>query len=271
MYKIAEAVPEHIPELKKIWKECFGDSDEYIDFFFKNKFFHTGCVALTENSIPVGCAYLLPVRSEEYGNTKQGYYVYAVGILKEHRGKGLFKKMHECIYEYVRSNNMFLILCPANEKLCNYYKRLGYIENAFVSEISLTKANNPPQYKTYKLTPDKFFKMRENEFSNLIEWDENSLSYILKENKFAGGDAIVIKNADEEFYFVFRSENGILKILESNVPCEKAQEFTDFLCEKYGAEKATWVIPKRNDRPKILYGLTLNLIKGDYYFNFILN
>ena len=27
-----------IPQLKSIWKVCFGDSDEYIDFFFDHMF-----------------------------------------------------------------------------------------------------------------------------------------------------------------------------------------------------------------------------------------
>ena len=271
MYKVADAVAEHIPELKNIWKQCFGDSDEYIDFFFENRFSDIRTIVLTKDSVPVGSAYLMPVSAIEYGSPKKGYYVYAVGILEDHRGKGLFKKIHEYICEYIRKYNMFLILCPANEKLCNYYKSLGYIENVFVSEITLSNANSKPSYEVRKLTPAQLFKMRENKFSNLICWDENALSYILKENEFALGDALFIKKEADDFYFVLRNENGILKILESNIPYEKTQEFTDFLCEKYNTEKATWIIQKMNGKPNILYGLTLNLVKDDYYFNFILN
>lgn len=271
MYKVTDAVPEHIPELKNIWKQCFGDSDEYVDFFFENKVSDVRTIVLTKDTVPVGSAYFLPVRTNEYGYLKQGYYVYAVGILEEHRGNGLFKKIHEYIYEYVRKHNMFLILCPANEKLCNYYKSLGYIENAFVSEITLSRKNCKSSYETCKLTPAQLFKMRGNKFTNLICWDKNALSYILKENEFVHGDAFFIKKETEDFYFVLRKENGILKILESNIPHEKIQEFTDFLCQRYNTEKAKWIIPSKNAEPKILYGLTLNLVKDDYYFNFILN
>ncbi len=36
--EFTHAVREDIPALRKIWEQCFGDSEVYLDFYFRNRF-----------------------------------------------------------------------------------------------------------------------------------------------------------------------------------------------------------------------------------------
>lgn len=270
---ITIANESHIPYLKEIWRLCFGDSKEYIDFFFKNRF--DTCIGITAlyNGKPIAGMYLMPVTTYEYGVLKSGYYAYAIGILPEYRGNGIYAYIQSKLYDYVRDNDKFIILCPANEKLCEYYKSLGYIENAYVSERVYTINENLKNYGTRELITSDYERLRKSytEDKNAIIWNNNALRYVLLENKFTSGENLLIDYNDTEIFAVIRKNANSLVITESNAPPETRQALTDFLCTHFNVEKIKWITPDEGKNNRILYGLSCNLKKDYYYLNLILN
>lgn len=267
MIEFSKASSEHIPDLKKIWKICFDDENIYIDFFFENKFPSCSCMVATDNGNVIGCVYLMPVSTYEYGTKKKGFYGYAIGILPEYRGRGIYARMDALIYDYIVKNNMFYILSPANEKLCNFYKSLGFTENAFVSERILSSAEKTEAYNSNKLSAEDYYRLRN--FENMIFWDKASLKYALLENEFVGGENLYIPSID--IFVLVRKQDDFLIVIESNVTKENIQKVTDYLCERYNTSKIRWILPPSFDGSKILYGLSRNLKKDNYYLNLILN
>lgn len=275
MYTLAKANASHIRALKHIWQICFDDTKEYIEFFFEKCFPMTKCIVLLCDNLPVGAMYLMDIHTTEYDTFKKGFYIYAVGILPEHRGKGLFKLMHDALSQYLLSNNLFAALCPANEKLCEYYANLGYIENAYLSEKTIIPQNgHSTGYSVQVLTTDLFIEMRNSYLSsNAILWADNFLDYIISENQFCDGYNLLLDDSCGKKHFVVANKSDdCLYIVESDIPYEKLQQFTDFLCSYTHTKEARWKLPLGyNPQKCILQAMTYNLRKNNYYFNHILN
>ncbi len=269
MIYFEEAKESDIPYLKKIWEICFDDTTDYIDFFFDNKFHNCKSIVMRDGEKAIGAMYLMPVSACEYGDIKKGFYGYAIGILPKYRGQGIYARLDKLIYEYITKHSLFYILCPANQKLCEYYKSLGFIENAFVSERTVYSTGTKKSFNISALSAEKYENMRNSCFDNLICWDRNSLEYVLKENEFLGGHNIFI---EDEGHFVIARKNGdTLKIIESNVPECRIQQLTDYLCAEYKTKSVLWIFPKSDSDLNVLYGLSRNLKKDNYYLNLILD
>ena len=271
MIKIIKANKTHINELKKIWKVCFGDSDEYIDFFFENRFDTCHCISVICDDEVAGGAYLLPVTACEYGEIKKGFYGYAIGVLPQYRGNGLYAMIDSYIENYILQNNMFYILCPANEKLCSYYKSLGFTENAFTTKETIRFSGENIHLEAVELIASDCMSMRNEFFDNIIYWDENAIEYVLRENIFTGGENLKIFFDNNTFYLIVRRYDNCITVTESNICENYRQKITDFLCTKYNTNDVLWILPdSKKDSPQ-LYGLSKNLNEKGYYLNFILN
>lgn len=267
---VSLATREQYSDLKLIWKTCFGDSDEYIGFFFEKKI--NSChpiVAMYDNKV-IGGMYLMPVKAFEYDKIKNGLYGYAIGVLPEYRKNGVYKHIHSKIDKYINDKNMFYILSPANEKLCEYYKTLGFIENAYISEeIYELSEKACKSYIPEKLDENRYFKLRHEYFDNKnpIIWDKDALLYVLDENRLAGGENLYINDNNNEFFLLLRKGENEITVIESNI--DNPGDFNNFIMDRYKCKKIRWIKPDTNK--KILYGLTCNLKKDSYYLNLILN
>lgn len=267
---ITKAEDKHIPELAKLWSENFGDSTEYINFFMENRFPSCrGIVALLNDKV-VGSQYLMPVITMEYGSLKKGYYLYALSVHSNCRNQGIGKKLVEYACNLAEKENAFIILCPASKKLVDYYKKLGFIENTYVC-METKHPLDTHCADIHELTVSDFESMRNTSFENPILWDKYALEYVLEENKFVGGINIRIDYRGS-YYVIGRIDSGRLIVLESNIPDKTRDEVTSILCTHFEIEEIIWTVPFNSGKTEpILYGMTYNLQKNNYYFNLILN
>lgn len=66
--------------LKALWREVFGDTDEYIDAFFQNVYQPSMASVIEEDGTVVAAAYAVP-----FGAVR---YIFAVATRPEYRGRG---------------------------------------------------------------------------------------------------------------------------------------------------------------------------------------
>ena len=271
--QISIAKKEHIEQLKNIWKICFGDSDDYVDFFFKNRFETCyGVIASVDDKV-AGAMYLLPVKAREYDCEKNGFYIYAIGVLPEYRGKSIYVTMHSVLYDYLKANNLFCILCPANKKLAEYYKSLGFVENAYVYEDKYTGKEEIFNFTARELKAEEFELIRNKSFKDInpILWDKVALEYVLKENIYCNGKNLIIEFDNNKYFLLLRGAGDVITVYESNVTDKEIkQKISNYLSKIYNTKNIHWICAKGNSEP-ILYGLSCNLKKNNYYLNLILN
>lgn len=115
--------PEHIPALRRLWQQAFGDPDSFLDSFFATGFAFDRCRCVFREWEPVAAVYL-------FDGTWQGKkvaYLYALAVDQAHRGQGLSRLLLADTHAALqRSGYAGAILEPATESLRAYYQRLGY-------------------------------------------------------------------------------------------------------------------------------------------------
>ena len=112
-----------IPQLRSLWKEAFGDTDEFLDGFFAHGFDSKRCRCITEADRVVSVLYWFEVT---YRNQRFAY-LYAVATALSHRGKGLFAVLLEETKQVLTEAGFDgILLVPENEALCRMYEKFGF-------------------------------------------------------------------------------------------------------------------------------------------------
>lgn len=116
---INHPVSEQIPQLRTLWKEAFGDSENFLDNFYSTAFSPERCLCATIGCELAAMAYWFDC--EDYA------YIYAVATASKHRGKGichaLMEKLHSILTE---AGYAGCIVVPGEESLRDFYQRMGY-------------------------------------------------------------------------------------------------------------------------------------------------
>jgi len=137
-----KATSTDIPKIKSLWKEVFGDSEDYIHRFITH-FGIDGCYVCQMNDEIIAMAFAIPttltfidnnspsnfegVSSEARRGSLHLKYLYACATHPNFRKQGIMEKLLTTIYEETCSENYAgIFLHAANRSLQNYYKKLGF-------------------------------------------------------------------------------------------------------------------------------------------------
>lgn len=236
----------------QLWQTCFGDDRAYIELYMNNRFTHENMLVIHENGRLVSMASMLPVQITINGEKKSAKYVYAVATLPEYRQKGYAAE----ILKYASEKyNEPLILQPADERLYQYYTKLGFQEEFCESPCwsydgKCTKMTVMPQIqeqreivqssieeqeqfsmlgkwkiseadeKIYKAVRDQHF-----EKEGYVAWDEAALAYAIKENQFCNGKTLLLTeendgNVSREI-LMYRKDGSRLQVIETTLEDEE--------------------------------------------------
>lgn len=80
-----------IPALRALWKEAFGDTDDFLDAFFSTAFRPNHCRLVTVDGHAAAVLYWFDCLHMD----KPIAYIYAVATAKAYRGQGLCHKLME--------------------------------------------------------------------------------------------------------------------------------------------------------------------------------
>lgn len=126
---------KHIPLLRKLWKEAFGDTDIFLDSFFSTAFSPKRCRCVFENNIPLAALYWFDC---EYSGQPLAY-LYAIATAASHRGQGLCKQLMENTQKHLKNLGYSgALLVPAESSLFDFYKELGYTTTCHLQEFTCT-------------------------------------------------------------------------------------------------------------------------------------
>ena len=94
--------------LKALWREVFGDTDEYIDAFFQNVYQPGMASVIEDDGTVVAAAYAVP-----FGAVR---YIFAVATRPEYRGRGYGRAV-----VFAAAGGEPAYLCPASATLRCWY------------------------------------------------------------------------------------------------------------------------------------------------------
>ena len=110
-------------ECSRLWKEAFGDSDDFIGSFMELHYREEGMLYIEENGKLLSMLHIIPF--EACG--MRVAYIYAVATAIQARGKGYAARLiHEAITKTAAEGFQAVVILPASESLMEYYSRFGF-------------------------------------------------------------------------------------------------------------------------------------------------
>lgn len=182
-----------IAELRLLWQEAFGDSEETLDSFFATGYSPDRCHYICEDGIPVSALYWFDCELCGYKLA----YVYAVATLKSHRGKGLAHRLMEQTHEILKSQGYAgAILVPGEQELFSYYERLGYRAATKAEELSAVATASPVFIS--RITPAEYATYRRKYLpEGGVLQEGETLSYLATYAKFYKGEDFLLSATKE--------------------------------------------------------------------------
>jgi len=124
----------HVRGLRTLWKEAFGDNDDFLDAFFDYGFSPRRCRCITEGDAVLSALYWFEVtyRHQRFA------YLYAVATSAAHRGKGLFAALLEDVKQVLTEEGVDgILLVPETEDLSRMYEKFGFTACTAVSSYRI--------------------------------------------------------------------------------------------------------------------------------------
>lgn len=248
--KLRQADNKDIPELKRLWQICFNDRMKYINVFFEKMFIKENTLVAEHNNRVVGVVYIL----NRTLNNKKFLYGYGIGVLPEYRGNNICERMLNAIKVYCNENNILFGLHPANDKLAQFYQRIGLNEMYSLKIVDGTGFISDNKYELTDITSDEFYYLRKKSFKNSVEWDKNTLEYIL-----ANGETVKkITLQSKKYYFVLNSYNNTVIVKETNAPDDVIQDVSSAIKNYFKADKIHYALSSDTT----LQGVSMTMIYG---------
>lgn len=115
------------PLVRQMWKICFGDTEEFMDIFFTDKYRNENTLIYIEDNMPVASLQMLPYTIRFYGETIPFAYLAGLCTLPEYRRRGYMEQLILEAHSVLSQRGIPLaILIPAEDWLYGFYEKYGY-------------------------------------------------------------------------------------------------------------------------------------------------
>ncbi len=137
---INEPKISHVPALRALFADSFGESEEFLDLFFETAFAPSRSRITTEDGRLL--ASLFWFDCELRG--RKIAYIYGVSTAREYRGKGICSALMTDTHTHLMSlGYAAAILVPAEPSLFDFYARLGYKTASGLKEFAVNTSDTP--------------------------------------------------------------------------------------------------------------------------------
>lgn len=148
--KIISPKKQHIPALRFLWKEVFGDTDQFLDNFFDTAFSPRRCFCIFSENKAIAALYWFDC---EYKG-KPVAYLYAIATAKEYRGQGLCHELMSHTHAYLEGEGYVgTILVPGEPSPFHFYRGMGYETCCTRKKIKCTVPHADTLLSGFSLTP----------------------------------------------------------------------------------------------------------------------
>lgn len=233
---------DDIEKAKEIWKENFNDNEEEIDFYFKNIYRENNFLMLEESGEIKASLHENPYDISFNKNILPSFYIVAVAVSPEYRGKGYMKKLLNHSLKNAFSNNRDIVfLSPINTEIYSNFG-FGYISglehyelkledipfNNIDKDIEIKKAsednfNSIVELYNRKMKNSNIYLKRDKEYFNRIKKEvenENGKIYVFSKEKRTVGYLMCYFReneifAREFFYFDIETAKTMLAFIKT--------------------------------------------------------
>lgn len=181
---ITAPIDSMIPDIRALWKQCFGDDDAFLDLFFAHRYHPDDmlvCVEDDEELVAMLCLFPLTLRT--CAGALRARYIYAVATEPSWRGLGVSHTlMQTALTRMQEDGEDVAILVPASDSLFGFYQKQGFqpifsLQCWEVNACDLPRSDGTAQ----PCGVEAYLRLRNAAFADtsaFAAWDARALSYI---------------------------------------------------------------------------------------------
>ena len=271
--EIRIAKEQDIPALCDIWKSCFLDSEEYINYFYDENFERIESYILTVDKKPVSMVNMLPASFKNNNDFQPAKFIYAAGTLPAYRGKGYMGKIIRFTKSEAKKHEYALFLKPSSASLTEFYQSFGFKINSYFQLVSLL-----PSEKQTLLVSDisctEYNSLRNAAFCDTpyVKWSDEHIHWCIEENEYFSGKTLKFEFEDKDYFLLGYPEENTLIINETNLSLNQLKHLSGALCNVFGTEHIKAYMPDASccEGERIISSVVYNTSICNTYVNLIL-
>ncbi len=219
---IDSPIRSDIVALRTLWKQAFGDGDEFLDMFEKTAFSPARCRVAKMDGVPVAALYWFDCscRGEKIA------YLYAVATSREYRGMGLCSALMDDTHKHLeRLGYKGAVLVPSNEPLFDFYKKRGYEVCSHIKEFSCRAADTSINIRSIDATEYARLRRELLPVGAVVQENEN-LSFLQAQTYLFVGDGVLFaarRNGDTLFCAELLGNTESAPAILTSLDCDNGQ------------------------------------------------
>ncbi len=174
--------------LRNLWKNSFGDSEEFLDSFFTTAFHPDRCRCITDSGNILGALYWFDCLYQD----EPFAYLYAIATDSAYRNQGICHKLMQDTHTHLAQQGyQGTILVPGNSGLFAFYETMGYQTCCSVSEFTCDSSST--RIDITQITKEQYTKMRRKYLpqGSVIQEKEN-LDFLQTQALFYQGESFLL-------------------------------------------------------------------------------
>ena len=274
---IREALPGDQAAVRALWKEAFGDSEEYMDLWFGEYYPQAKTLISVSGDTLMGALQMLPVTLVLNDVAHRGYYVGGVSVKKESRHQKIGSALMEEAARVAQGDGMDFCFLIAD--VVGYYERFGYQPLAYRAAFSAIPTGEAVSYQKVEE------KEEDAAFAVYQAFTAKASGYLLRQKeqmiqaarllRASAGDSVLILEGEEPVALVSYDAFGDTlyadEILWKN---EKGKRLAIAFLHEFGKQK---IVVRYGDAPGLaranpsamILSFTEFPIPRDGYYNFL--
>ncbi len=178
----------HMPQLRELWQDAFGDSVEFLDSFYRTAYSPDRCRCILMDGQAAAVLYWIDCELD----SRKLAYLYAVATHPAHRGKGLCRKLMEDTHQLLASRGYAgALLVPQKEPLRRMYAGMGYESFGGLDMVSCTAGRSPVPIRA--ICPEEFAALRRKMAPvGAVIQEGAGLSFLADQLQFYAGDDFLL-------------------------------------------------------------------------------
>ena len=217
-------------DLERLWRTCFGDSEQYIRYFFENRYVPENCLVFVDETVrrPVAMLHLLNVSIAEDGGLVPSQYIYAACTRPDYRRQGVMRELIETAQKLGAFRKLkYSVTVPAEPRLFRYYGRYGfekcyknrvvYMERSDLLFLSRDAVKIPDGVRETMMKLSEVTAFRRDmlvDRDGFAIWDGNAMRYAVSSHEHDGGHVVTLSYGGEYGYAFCSEEADTVRITE---------------------------------------------------------
>lgn len=250
-------------QVKRLWKLCFHDTDDFVDLYFRMRYTDEINSAVEVDGQVVSALQRIPYPMTFLGTTVPTAYVSGACTHPAYRGRGIMRRLLDEAHRKMFNQGVcFSTLIPAEESLIAYYARSGYTvcfrqqeKLLTAGELPVDNSNHILEIKKidlFKSLPERIVSFACEQLSRqscCILHTPADWQVIVADHRLDGGDLWVMEDSGRVRALVLcKFDEDRLTVKELLADTEEAACFLErSLLRQYGVSALIRVLPAGPD------------------------